>query len=160
MSSQIYTVLLAKCRNVVKYACSKWLLTLFSLPGASHIRVKPVFGLQDRSKTSYEPKQQNLQNSSTQSDTRAGTSRAPIPAFTPLSTPNTPTNIREYQPHSPAAGTAVINSSYSGFNSSEGSGSDPKIYTRSDCNQCNQYGTSVHQGINRGIQNRFTHTRI
>ncbi|XP_034555238.1 uncharacterized protein LOC117824015 isoform X3 [Notolabrus celidotus] len=124
--------------------------TIIQPPGASHIRVRPVFGLQERSLTSLGPKQQNP---SPQTDTRGGTHRNPIPASTPQ---DTPANIRD-QPHNPnrqsernpAAGTAGITVSSSGYN---GSGSEPKIHTGSDCSRFSQYGTSVHQGIMRGKQ--------
>ncbi|XP_074540740.1 uncharacterized protein LOC141801561 [Halichoeres trimaculatus] len=131
--------------------------------GASHTRVELVSGLQERSLTPYEPKQENP---GTQTDTAVGTNSTPIPTFTPPYTQNTPANISGHQLHSPhrlserdpATVKAVTTSSHSGFNGSGSSDSNPKIQTRSDYSQYNKYGASVHQGIIRGTKNRHTHT--
>ncbi len=129
----------------------------FSPSGASHIRVRLVPGLPGRLQTRDKPKLQNLQNPTTQFYTRGGTSRTSYLSFTPHNIPNTPVNIREYQPNNnqdlnPTAGGAGFTGSHRDPNSSGGSGSDLKIHTRSDCSS--QYGASVHQGIMRGTQNR------
>ncbi|XP_044024572.1 uncharacterized protein LOC122862843 isoform X2 [Siniperca chuatsi] len=121
--------------------------------GTSHIRVRPLSGLLGRLQTRDEHKLQNLQNPTTQFDTRGGTSRTSYLGFTPQNIPNT-VNIREYHPNNPksnkdlnpTAWGAGFTGSHMGTNGS--GGSDLKSHTRSDCG--GQYGASLHQGIMRG----------
>ncbi|XP_033505059.1 uncharacterized protein LOC117271076 [Epinephelus lanceolatus] len=124
--------------------------------GPSHIRVKLAPSLSGRLQTRDEHKPQNFLNPTTQSDTRGTTRRTSYLSVAPQNIPNTPAHIGAYplnnpnsnQDLSPSAGGAGFTGSHTGPNGSDGSSSDLKINTRSDCG--GRYGASVNQGIMRG----------